>query len=49
MARADLYSSSERSPRRGLGGEEKLLAEAQRLVGVGLVEGDDVGHGLDPA
>jgi hypothetical protein len=28
-------------------GEEEILAEAQRLVSVGLVEGYDVGNGLD--
>jgi hypothetical protein len=30
-----------------LGGEEEVLAEAQRLLGVGFVEGDDIAHGPD--
>jgi hypothetical protein len=47
MARADLYSRSLKSPLGGVGGEEQVLAEAQRLAGICLVEGHDVGHGLD--
>ena len=43
----DLYSSSDRSPLVACDGEEQVLAEAQAPVGVGLVEGDDVGHRLD--